>query len=377
MVQVIQSPGTLAARNAFRSTRANTQKPSHTTWDCDHDSISIGLFVPMTGVAGIWGPSGIACATLATEEINQAGGLLGREVKLKCFNASDEAEDVAEMTRVLVDSRSIDVIVGMHTSSVRRAVIDGCRGRLPYVYTALHEGVVQAESVYTIGETPDRQLLPAIDLFVNEWHARRWMFVGNDYEWPRVTHQLARGYVDAAGGCVLSDDYVPLGSTNFDAILQRIRDLKPAALLMSLVGQDAVEFNRAFGRAGLSRDTLRLSCAIEENVLLAIGEGNADELYASSGYFGNLADDANMSFKERYHQRFGQRAPTLNSLGQSNYEGIHFAASLAMRALQGAENSTLEYKGVRGIAWRNNGDICYPVHLARVDGHLFRVVKTF
>jgi urea transport system substrate-binding protein len=84
-----------------------------------------------------------------------------------------------------------------------------------------------------------------------------------------------------------------------------------------------------------------------------------------------------MSFKERYHQRFGQRAPTLNSLGQSNYEGIHFAAALALRALERRSNKPLEYKGVRGIGWTSNSDISYPVHLARADGHLFRVEKSF
>ena len=377
IVKELQPAERLAARHPSRSSRSKSPTSLQVPSERESRSISIGLFVPMCGVAGIWGPSAVACATLAAEEINQAGGLLGREVKLTCFNASDEVDDVAEMTRELVDSGSIDAIVGMHTSSVRRAVILGCQGRLPYVYTALHEGRIDAKGVYAIGETPERQLLPAIGHFIHEWRALRWMFIGNDYEWPRVTHKLAQSFIHMSGGRVLSDEYVPLGSTRFDAILQRIRDQRPAAVLVSLVGQDAVEFNRAFGRAGLSQDTLRLSCAIEENVLLAIGEGNADELYASSGYFGSQMDDASMSFKERYHQRFGHRAPTLNSLGQSNYEGIHFAASLSTRAILGQEKEKLSFRGVRGITWGNHGEMCYPVHLAKVDGNQFRVVKSF
>jgi ABC-type branched-subunit amino acid transport system substrate-binding protein len=332
----------------------------------------------MVGVAGIWGPSAIACATLAAEEINRAGGLLGREIRLKCFNASDEAEDVAQMTRELVDAGSIKAIVGMHTSSVRRAVVEGCRGRLPYVYTALHEGVERSPGVYTIGETPDRQLQPAIDMFVNQWRARRWMFIGNDYEWPLVSHRLARNYVSRSGGVACSEDYVPFGEEDFDSVLQKIKEIRPDAVLLSLVGQDAINFNRAFGRAGLSSNILRLSCAVEENMLLAIGEDNTDNLFVSSGYFGASTDDANMSFKERYHQRFGQRAPTLNSLGQSNYEGIHFAAALARRALeQDGKNKPFKFQGVRGISWTSNSAISYPVHLARADGHLLRIVKSF
>lgn len=377
MLSSHQNVGTFAPRYRFGMSRAVSRKPFPFAPDWEDDSFSIGLFVPMVGVAGIWGPSGIACATLAAEEINQAGGLLGRQIRLKCVNASDEVEDLAAVTSELVDSGSIGAIVGMHTSSVRRAVIEGCQGRLPYVYTALHEGGEHSRGVYTIGETPDRQLKPVIDLFVNQWHARRWMFVGNDYEWPWVSHRLARSYVNQSGGLVLSEHYVPFGPEDFGVILQKIQDAKPDAILLSLVGQDAINFNRAFGEAGLSRNILRLSCAVEENILLAIGEGNTDNLFVSSGYFGALTDDANMSFKERYHQRFGQRAPTLNSLGQSNYEGIHFAAALALRALEQRGSKPLAYKGVRGIDWTSNFDINYPVHLARADGHLFRVEKSF
>ena len=84
-----------------------------------------------------------------------------------------------------------------------------------------------------------------------------------------------------------------------------------------------------------------------------------------------------MSFKERYHQRFGRRAPTLNSLGQSTYEGVYFAAALAMRAAEASTRGPFKFAGVRGIEWRSNSDVAYPVHLARADGHLFEVIASF
>ncbi|WP_439587924.1 substrate-binding domain-containing protein [Hydrogenophaga sp.] len=369
--------GSFAAPYQFgqRVKRGGQQRAS--AWRDGDRTFSVGLFVPMSGVAGIWGPSAIACATLASEEINRFGGLIGREISLKCFDASDEVEDISDMTREVVESGSIDVIVGMHTSSVRRSVIEGCRGRLPYIYTALHEGGEGSNGVFTLGETPERQLRPAIEMFVSERHARRWMFVGNDYQWPWISHRLARRYVHEAGGTVLSDTYVPFNVGDFSEILERIEREKPQAVLLSLVGQDAIDFNRAFGHAGLASRTLRLSCAIEENMLLAIGDRNTEDLFVCSGYFGALGDDANMGFKERYHQRFGQRAPTLNSLGQSTYEGVHFAAALAARASQRQGAGLIEYGGVRGIDWRGNANVTYPVHLAQVDGHFFHVVRTF
>ena len=101
----------------------------------------------------------------------------------------------------------------------------------------------------------------------------------------------------------------------------------------------------------------RLSCAIEENGLLAIGADNTEGLFVSSGYFASLDNDANIAFKERYYNHFGQRAPTLNALGQSTYEGVHFMAALARRAadenaqLLGHLAAPLAFRSVRGIRY--------------------------
>ncbi|RYY87540.1 MAG: nitrile hydratase [Comamonadaceae bacterium] len=261
---------------------------------------SVGLFVPTMGVAGIWGPSAIACATLAAEEVNRADRLQGRELTLRVFNASDECADMAALARSAVRDGGIDAIVGMHTSSVRRAIIEGNEGRVPFVYTALHEGRERSRGVFAIGETPDRQLRPAIEMFVRERQARRWMFIGNDYEWPRVSHDLARDYVTRAGGEVLEDRYVPFGAADLDVLLQAVQDTRPDALLLSLVGQDAVDFNRAFGASGLDQRMVRLSSAIEENMLLAIGAANTRGLYVTSGYFGGMRYEANLAFRKRW-----------------------------------------------------------------------------
>jgi urea transport system substrate-binding protein len=339
------------------------------------NGFGIGLFVPSNGVAGIWGPSAIACATLAVEEINRAGGVLGREIFLRRYDASDESEDITATTSAAIELDGLNAIVGMHTSSVRQALIAGCQARVPFIYTALHEGGERSAGVYALGETPDRQLQPVIDLFVRQKSIRRWMFIGNDYAWPRVSHLLARGYVYAAGGSVINEHYVPFNTSHFDEILHHIAAHMPQALLLSLVGQDSVDFNRAFGHSGLGSKVLRLSCAVEENMLMAIGAENTENLFVSAGYFGALSDDANMSFKERYHQRFGHRAPTLNTLGQSTYEGIHFAVALAQQGKRG--KSLMPYGSVRGIRWRSNADVQYPVHLARANGHLFQVLQSF
>lgn len=337
----------------------------------------VGLLVPINGSAGIWGPSSIACAQLAQAEINAAGGLLERRIQLKVIDSSDEALDVGHITGELMRRGAIDAIVGMHTSQVRQRVLRDVARQIPYVYTPLYEGGERTPGVFALGETPGQQLRPAIEHLMERYRASRWMFIGNDYVWPRVSHRLAARYVIDRGGQVLADRYLPFGVEDHSELLDEIQRLRPHAILLSLVGQDAVQFNRAFGRCGLSRGIFRLSCAIEENGLLAIGADNTDGLFMSSGYFAALETDANMAFKERYHNHFGQRAPTLNSLGQSTYEGMHFMAALARRAAEGDAPligplaAPLPFRSVRGTRYLGNDQCSQPTYLAQARGHLF------
>ncbi len=342
------------------------------------DDFVVGLLVPINGSAGIWGPSSIACAQLAQAEINAAGGLLERQVRLRVIDSSDEALEVGSVTAELMHAGAIDAIVGMHTSQVRQRVLRDVARQIPYVYTPLYEGGERTPGVFALGETPEQQLRPAIDYLVERYRAKRWMFIGHDYVWPRVSHRLAARYVADCGGELLADRYLPFGMEDYSELLDEIARLKPHAILLSLIGQDAVHFNRDFGRSGLSRDVFRLSCAIEENGLLAIGADNTERLFVSSGYFASLASDANMAFKERYYNHFGQRAPTLNALGQSTYEGVHFMAALARRAadeeapLLGELPSPLAFDSVRGIRYLGNEHCSHPVYLAEAGGHFFQ-----
>ena len=336
------------------------------------DTIRVGMLIPMSGAAGLWGPSCLACATLATEEWNRAGGMRGRQVSLTVIDASDESASLEDEVLDLVEDGGVAAMVGMHTSSVRERITRVVGGRLPLVYTPLYEGGQLPPGVMAIGETPDDQLLPALAWLSTRYRLTRWYLLGNDYCWPRRTHALASEALASAGCEVRGNRFVRLGSCDAERAVDEIRRSGAQAVLMSLVGQDAVEFNRAFGAAGLGARVLRLSCAIEENGLLAMGADCTDGLFVAAGYFANLATDRNSAFKERYWTRFGDRAPTLNALGQSTYEGVSFLRGLMAREEPGAE---IGFDSVRATRWRSNRDKATPIYLAQAEGLSLAVVQ--
>jgi ABC-type branched-subunit amino acid transport system substrate-binding protein len=347
------------------------------------DKLRIALLAPLSGPAGLWGPSCQTSARLACQEINAQGGIQGREVELVFSDAGRSPQIVSAETLALVTEGGAEAVIGMHISAVRVALVEALKGRVPYVYTPVYEGGEHTPGVFMIGETPALQLKPSIAWLSERRRARRWYLVGNDYIWPRVSHEAARRYVEANGGKIVGEEFVPFGCDDYQSCLDAIRKSKADAVLVSMVGNDCVTFNRAFADAGLARNILRLSAASEENTLLGIGADNAENLFFAAGYLANLQTPENEAFLDRYYAAFGADAPVPNTIGQSCYEGVRLygelvrqAASLELGALS-AVSEGLSATGARGNARMRGRHLRTDIYLAEADGLDFRILQRF
>ncbi|HLI39821.1 MAG TPA: substrate-binding domain-containing protein [Streptosporangiaceae bacterium] len=343
-------------------------------------TIELGLVIPLQGPAGIFGPSCEACARLAAEELNLGPGVLGRELNLVVIDGGQAPQQVAAAVGTLVSSRAVDAITGWHTSAVRQAVVQRVAGSVPYVYGPLYEGGERSRGVFLVGETPGRQVLPGMRWLARHQGVRRWCIVGDDYVWPRVTAAAARRYAAECGGQICDQVFVPLGSEDFRPVIRRVASVRPHAVLMLLVGQDAVLFNRAFAQAGLDARCLRFSPLMEENMLLASGADNTRGLYSSAGYFDALPTGDNLDFHALYVARCGPTAPTLGSLGESCYEGVMAFAALAQRAGSldpdgmTSVSEGVSYDSPRGLVRMRDRHLEQRIYLAEANGLEFEII---
>ncbi|MFF0243179.1 substrate-binding domain-containing protein [Rhodococcus pyridinivorans] len=352
------------------------------------DQIKIGLVIPESGPSGIFGPSCAASAQLAVEEINSRGGILGREVVVSTIDGGTEPVTVANRVRTLCHEQAIDAVVGWHTSAVRLRVAAAIRGQIPYIYTALYEGGESTPGVFLTGEIPDKQVVPALNWMATHHRVRRWYVVGSDYVWPHETlSQIIDRCVDGTHSTTSTEivlagaRFLPLGASNFDDVLDAIETSSVDGVLVLLLGQDAVRFNRAFGERGLHRDIVRLSPLMDENMLLATGAENALELYSASGYFESLATGHSMDFANSYFGMHGMSAPPLASPGESCYEGISLLDKLAHQAkaldvgalVHTADTIPIDYESPRGMVRFVDNHLAQDVYIAHADGLDFDV----
>ncbi|MER7459817.1 substrate-binding domain-containing protein [Micromonospora sp. NPDC126480] len=345
----------------------------------DRDVVSVALVYPMRGPAGMFGPSCELCAQLAVEEVNRRGGVLGRELRLVPVDGGAPPAEVAAEVDALVSMGAVQGVTGWHISSVRQAVAPRVAHRVPYVYTALYEGGERTEGVFLTSETPDAQLWPAMRLLSAELGMRRWFVVGNDYVWPRRTGLAARRYARRCGARVVGQHFLPLETHAFAEALRRIERTEADAVLMLLVGADAVRFNRAFARAGLDQRCLRLSTLMDENMLLASGVSATANLYSTAGFFAGLVTPESLDFHGAFARRFGVEAPPLGSLGESCYEGVMLLAALIGKAgtldVRGVEAAAdvVTYDGPRGELRLRRRHVRQRIYLAEADGLEFAV----
>lgn len=343
----------------------------------------VALLIPLCGSAGLWAPSCISSAQVAVEELNRGGGIDGRKVQLIMIDAALEASiSIEETVNDLIETGAIDAIVGMHISAIRQRLSKVVRQRIPYIYTPLYEGGERTAGLFAIGDTPEVQLGPSMEHIQQQYRPKSWALIGNDYVWPRTSHGYAKTKLREMGVGLAYEKYLPFGLSSMARHVEEIEASGAEAVLMSLVGQDAVAFNRAFGKAGLDTKIVRLSCAIEENGLLASGAKNSKRMFVASSYFSTMPTEANAAFKEQYYRVHGDQAPVLNALGQSTYEGMHFLAGLLAGHAEvwashtGSGDLPVVHRSGRKRSSSNRSERP-PIFLARADGLQFSVIKEF
>jgi len=344
----------------------------------------VGFFIALSGPAALFGPTQRACADLAAEKINKAGGILGREVKLLFTDAGGPPAETAKSAVRLMLEDKVDLLIGSHDSATREANIATIKGKTPYIYSPVYEGGECSPNVYCLGETPPQQAQPAIEFFAKEKKVKSFYLIGDDYVWPRKSNEQVKKFVAQYGGKVIGEEYVPFGAPNkFEEAVTRIKAAKPDAVVNTLVGADNVNFNRTFAGFGLDKSIARMALLLEENTLLGIGPENSGNLYSCMGYFANNGADAPKKFKAEYMARYGDKAPQLSTIGADCFAALNLAKALFDKAGAGATGAKLmaaseglSFDAPSGRVTMRGRQVDKDMYLATCKGTDFEVIKT-
>lgn len=273
------------------------------------DTVKVGILHSITGTMAISETGSVQAEKLAIEQINASGGVLGRQIEYIQEDGASDWPTFAEKSRKLLVNDNVAAVFGCWTSASRKAVLpvfEQYNGML--YYPTFYEGLEESPNVIYTGQEATQQILASIDWLAEEKGAKTFYLLGSDYIWPRTSNKIARKHIDKLGLKVVGEEYYPLGHTQFNSVINKIKLKKPDVIFASVVGGSNVAFYKQMKAAGIDltkESPLLLTISVTEDEILGIGGENVEGAYASMKYFQSLGNDNNQEFVKAFKKRWG------------------------------------------------------------------------
>ncbi|MBF6173034.1 ABC transporter substrate-binding protein [Nocardia blacklockiae] len=347
----------------------------------DRDTFEILNVVPLRGSGGIIGPSCEAAAALAETEINSAGGILGREVRVTTVDGGGTPCAIAREVSAFLATGMVGAVTGIPMPDVRAGVVHAVDGRVPALFGIGDDGQFGSRrGVFMIGENPGAQTVHALDWLYREFGAHRWAVVASDYIWSRRMVPALRRALGLPH-TVVAEFTFPEGCANYDAALNDPRLDRADGVIVLLVGADAARFNRAFAAVGRAERQLRTGPTADENLLAAVGPRANANFYVPSSVIPDPRLRPDQERIERYRRLHGSFAPSFSRFATCIYQSLHTLGAM-VNTVGSSDVQRIHTRVDTGMVFEHDageftlrGDqLQQPVRIFRANGAEFEVL---
>lgn len=280
-----------------------------TTGGNSSDRIKVGILHSLSGTMAISETTVKEAELLAIKEINQAGGILGKQIEPIIEDGASDWPTFAEKAAKLIDQDKVTTVFGCWTSASRKAVKDVFEAKDHMLwYPVQYEGQECSKNIFYTGAAPNQQIEPAVDWLLQN-KGKKFFLVGSDYVFPRTANTIIKEQLKVKGGETVGEDYLPLGNAEVTPIITKIRKALPdgGVIFNSLNGDSNVAFFKQMQGAGLKADKYPvMSVSIGEEEVRQIGKEFLVGHYASWNYFMTVDTPANKKFVEAFKAEYGQ-----------------------------------------------------------------------
>ena len=303
------------------------------------DPIRVGILYSETGVTSTIGLSQLQGALLGIDEINEAGGIDGRELVAVRYDPQSTPSRYAELAERLIVQDGVNVIFGCYMSSSRKAVIPVIEkwNKLLF-YPTLYEGFEYSGNVIYTGAAPNQNSVQLAEFMTSNFGVRVYL-IGSDYIYPYESNRIMGELVQQRPGSEkLAERYMTLNATDKDyvEVMADIRNKQPDFIFSTVVGESTAALYRAYADAGFDPKTMPIaSLTTSEAEISQMERGIATGHYTSAPYFQSIQSDVNLRCLARLRQRFdGCSVPNL--CWEASYFQMHiFANALRLSGDEG------------------------------------------
>jgi branched-chain amino acid transport system substrate-binding protein len=273
------------------------------------EKIKIGHLTPLTGFLGALGEYAVQGIKMAAEEINAAGGVMGRQLDVMSEDsvnpqvASTKAQRMIEGDKVAVLLGEINSASALTISQVAArnktlflsigARSDTLRGKDCNRYT-FHVDIPVTVMVNAAGEALLRE---------GYVKGKKIYALTSDYLFGHSLSAQAKRFFTANGGTVIGDELVPTDLTDFSPQLLKIRQVKPDLVATNLGGNQVTNFVKQYSEFGLSYPVAGFNLNTAD--AWAAGEGNLGGIWPTVWHH-ELKTPGSQAFVKKFTEKYGR-----------------------------------------------------------------------
>ncbi len=336
--------------------------------------IKVGVLHSLSGTMAISEAPIKEVVLMAIEEINKAGGVLGRKVEAVVEDPASNWDLFAEKSKKLLLQDKVATVFGCWTSVSRKSVLpvfEKNNGLL--FYPVQYEGEECSKNVIYTGATINQQATPGVDYLMSPegGSKKKFYLLGSDYVYPRTTNKILRAYllkVKKVPEANIAEEYTPFHHQDYQTIIGKIKSFSvagDAAVINTINGDSNVPFFKELGNQGLTADKCpTMSYSFAEVELQTLDVKPLVGHLASWNYFMSLKNPENLKWVKAWKE-WAKKAgiPDKQAVTDDPMMHAYVHVHLWAKAAQKAESTDVD----RVLKAIENLQISSPVGKYKVD----------
>jgi urea transport system substrate-binding protein len=274
--------------------------------------IKVGILHSLSGTMSISEVSVKDAEIMAIDEINAAGGVLGKQIVPVIEDGASDWPTFAEKAGKLLDVDKVAIVFGCWTSASRKAVLPVFESKKGLLYYPVqYEGLEASPNIFYAGATTNQQIIPSVDFLLKEKKKTKFFLLGSDYVFPRTANKIIKAQLKDAGLEVAGEEYTPLGATEYSTVISKIQASGADVVYNTLNGDSNVAFFKQLKDAGSTAESLlTLSVSVAEEEIRGIGPENMVGHLTAWNYFQTTDTPENKTFVAAYKKKYGDNRVT-------------------------------------------------------------------
>ena len=304
------------------------------------DKIKIGHLTPLTGFLGALGAYALLGIRMAQEEINKAGGVLGREIDIISEDSVNPATGATKAQRML-DQDKVDFLMGEINSAVALTIMQVAeRNKRFFLQIGARSDALRGKNCnrYTFHvDIPSTVMVNAVGLALvrdKMMQGKKFYTLTADYIFGHDLARAAKAFMDGNGGQLIGDEVVATDVTDFSPYLLKVRQAQPDIVCCNLAGNQVTNLVKQYAEFGFSYPLVGFNLNTAD--AWAAGEGNLAGTWPTVWYH-TLDVPASKTFVTNFIKKYGKPP--------ENHAWIEYVSmkvmAQAMSEIKGTDNAKL------------------------------------